>query len=247
MRRPVPILLGLLAAAAALALDWREVSSVRVPEGEAVSVAVDGETVWKRVPYDAEIEYLESTGTQYVDTGVHVGPGSRSETDVAVLNWDASTYALSGTTETSSRHSFGKGYSGSSLGSGNATKLYFGLGAQNYASSVVLSGLVGIRHIYWIDVPSATAGMDGKTFALTSAGTITTNRSTSLLLAQSVGSNVRGWMVARLYGYRHYENGTLVRDFTPVRVESTGYLYDRVSGQLFGNMGTGAFVLGPDK
>ena len=38
-----------------------------------------------------------------------------------------------------------------------------------------------------------------------------------------------------------------IRDFIPVRVGSTGYLYDKVSGQLFGNAGTGDFVLGPDK
>ena len=37
-----------------------------------------------------------------------------------------------------------------------------------------------------------------------------------------------------------------VRDFIPVRVGQTGYLYDRVSGQLFGNLGSGDFILGPD-
>jgi hypothetical protein len=33
----------------------------------------------------------------------------------------------------------------------------------------------------------------------------------------------------------------------PVRCGTTGYLYDRVSGELFRNVGTGDFVLGPDK
>lgn len=28
---------------------------------------------------------------------------------------------------------------------------------------------------------------------------------------------------------------------------AVGYMYDRVSGELFGNAGTGAFVIGPDK
>ena len=35
-------------------------------------------------------------------------------------------------------------------------------------------------------------------------------------------------------------------DFIPVRKGTVGYLYDRVSGKLFGNAGTGDFVLGPD-
>ena len=33
----------------------------------------------------------------------------------------------------------------------------------------------------------------------------------------------------------------------PVRVGTTGYLYDSVSGNLFGNEGTGDFILGNDK
>lgn len=51
---------------------------------------------------------------------------------------------------------------------------------------------------------------------------------------------------ARIYGETIHTDGVLVRDFSPVRVGSVGYMYDRVSGQLFGNGGTGAFVLGPD-
>ena len=38
-----------------------------------------------------------------------------------------------------------------------------------------------------------------------------------------------------------------VRDFIPVRKDGVGYMYDKISGQLFGNAGTGAFVIGPDK
>lgn len=52
---------------------------------------------------------------------------------------------------------------------------------------------------------------------------------------------------SRLYYAKFYESGTLVRDFVPVRVESTGYLFDKVTGSLFGNSGTGSFILGPDK
>ena len=38
----------------------------------------------------------------------------------------------------------------------------------------------------------------------------------------------------------------ILRDFIPVRVGNVGYMYDKVSGQLFGNSGTGSFILGPD-
>lgn len=41
-------------------------------------------------------------------------------------------------------------------------------------------------------------------------------------------------------------NDNLIYDFIPVRVGNVGYLYDKVSGELFGNSGTGSFVLGQD-
>jgi hypothetical protein len=41
-------------------------------------------------------------------------------------------------------------------------------------------------------------------------------------------------------------NSVLIRDIIPVRVGNVGYMYDNVSGQLFGNAGTGNFILGND-
>ena len=38
-----------------------------------------------------------------------------------------------------------------------------------------------------------------------------------------------------------------VRDFIPVRKDGVGYMYDRVTGKLFYNKGTGEFLTGPDK
>jgi hypothetical protein len=35
-------------------------------------------------------------------------------------------------------------------------------------------------------------------------------------------------------------------DLLPVRCGTVGYMYDRVSGTLFGNDGTGGFVVGAD-
>lgn len=50
----------------------------------------------------------------------------------------------------------------------------------------------------------------------------------------------------RFYYFQIYEGEQLVMDLRPVRKGTTGYMYDKVSGRLFGNQGTGEFVLGPD-
>lgn len=50
----------------------------------------------------------------------------------------------------------------------------------------------------------------------------------------------------KLYSLGFVENGIQKLHLIPVRVGSEGYMYDRVSGKLFGNSGTGRFILGPD-
>lgn len=49
------------------------------------------------------------------------------------------------------------------------------------------------------------------------------------------------------FHYLKFEGRDGLLDIIPVRVGDVGYLYDRVSGELFGNSGTGKFIVGPDK
>ena len=50
----------------------------------------------------------------------------------------------------------------------------------------------------------------------------------------------------KIYYARLYNNNNLIMNLIPVRKGTVGYMYDKVSGQLFGNAGTGNFILGPD-
>ena len=50
----------------------------------------------------------------------------------------------------------------------------------------------------------------------------------------------------RLHSFRISENGVSVLDLIPVRVGDEGFMYDKVSGRLLGNSGSGRFILGPD-
>ena len=59
-------------------------------------------------------------------------------------------------------------------------------------------------------------------------------------------------LIGKIYSVSFSTYGTNIGDFIPVRFtnelgETEGAMYDRVSGQLFRNAGTGAFVIGPDK
>ena len=51
----------------------------------------------------------------------------------------------------------------------------------------------------------------------------------------------------RVKAFSMSDNNETLRDYTPVRVGSAGYFYDKVSKQLFGNSFSGDLVIGPDK
>ena len=51
---------------------------------------------------------------------------------------------------------------------------------------------------------------------------------------------------ARIKSFIWKRNNIEILNFIPVRVGNVGYMYDKVSGKLFENQGTGNFILGQD-
>lgn len=191
------------------------------------------------------VEYLESTGKQYVDTGVTPPASPRIEMTVMPINrariLDASYYSRDG-----AYRNFGV-----NIPPRGAISLHYN--ASTAGSDIVIdNGGVSFLNT----VVSFTA--DGNSF--TAFGTTKTDSSWTIEPGSSctIGMFARHvtlrdgtekWeslIKMRIYSCRIYDGSTLVRNFVPVAIGSTGYLLDRVSGRLFGNQGTGSFVLGPD-
>ena len=198
-------------------------------------------TGWKKLPYDAEVEYLESTGTQWIDTGTP----ATSNTHV---NVQFSDYTVAG------RWLFGarKAFQNSALGvytesSNNVWRRAFG----NFISETFTFST--------IDLGVTTFDYDCGHFVATREKVpITVDFTDTAPVFDSSPRTIYLWTLnnggatayiahAKIYGFKIWENGILVRDMIPVRVGSEGAMYDRVSGQLFRNAGTGAFVIGPVK
>lgn len=57
-----------------------------------------------------------------------------------------------------------------------------------------------------------------------------------------------GYVFGKLYSMRLEREGKAIMDLIPVRKDGEGYLYDRVSGKMYGNVGRegSRFILGPD-
>lgn len=188
----------------------------------------------KALPYDAEVEYLESTGTQYISTmlipaRVHVGLKPIGAATPFYFN----AY-------------FGVNNGGSRT-TGLASETKDTLTAINYENySVEFPALWGVFHEVYFD--KNTVSVDGETKSLvTQFGKVDQAiKSFGLFdFPQRKTSSTPKSAISYCKMWDGEDN--LMADFIPVRVGDVGYMFDRVSGQLFGNSGTGAFVIGPDK
>ena len=202
----------------------------------------------KALPYDAEVEYLQSTGTACIDTGIiptlsysveiefkWVSPFFSADASAnlfgSINGWNNNGFCIVYTHQ-SNRHDF------------------YNCWGNNFKESrnTDLSYLLDSWHT--LTFTNKKTLIDGTQIGQTSTGTGNPIGNVYLFCA-------RNWANGNLYGigttkqirsFKMYDaSSNLVMDLIPVRKGTVGYMYDKVSGQLFGNAGTDAFVLGPDK
>jgi len=186
-----------------------------------------------------QLEYIESSGTQYIDTGIIGKAGVTMELDFSSMGTDLSNYLPCGcadssytkrfypvaTQNTAGNWSYGFGNWYNSNASANAktryktvTVLKNGQQSLTVNGETVLSGSLS---------SASTPNINIYLFGINYAGTINTTGST------------------RLYGCNMYENDVLVRDYVPCKNPSNEIgLYDITNGIFYPNAGTGSFVGG---
>lgn len=184
----------------------------------------------RTLPYDAEVEYLESTGSQWIDTGIVPTRTTKSVFD----------YQL--TSQTAGRGLFGSYKTKSNYYIYQNSATAFEVGFCDSKSNAFMSDL----YLHEIEFDDLSVLVDGKT-VYNGGNYFASHEYTLLLFTIRSGNTIYKGSSARVFYLEIYDDGVLVRDFVPVRVGTVGYMYDRVSGQLFSNAGTGAFVIGPDK
>ena len=192
------------------------------------------------LPYDAEIEYLQSSGTQYINTGIYLSSNFKSELKGQYLQNNDNYRPLLGEVDASvSPTRYGNVFC---LQSGSSGKLYTQLGSSYTLSNATVLGL----HTFVTTLAnnSLSLSVDGTSTSVTFSGTLPTFP--LVLFGQHRGNEIKDGVNAKIYYCKIWNGGNLVFDAIPVRVGLVGYMYDKVSGQLFGNSGTGSFTLGND-
>lgn len=186
------------------------------------------------LPYDAEVEYLQSDSNAYIDTGIA---------------GNSNNLRITGEFMYSNFIAYGAIYGNYVADSSNRTRIILNSRDDslvvdlNTGGSTVVSCSRNARHQF--ESTYSTITIDGvatttiKTARTANAGNIALfNRSTTNLTSRDIG--------CKIYWLKIYDNDVLLRDFIPVRKNGVGYMYDRVSGQLFSNVGTGNFTYGND-
>ena len=181
----------------------------------------------------AEVEYIESSGTQYVDTGFTPDNNTRmvvdfAATDVSIVN------NLIGARSTTTRQAFTF-----SIGSSGQWRV-------GYNTSSPEIGVTADTDRHVADMDGNVLSLDGN--AIYTAAVATFDGYASIYIGAIHASGTAGYMgYARYYSCQIYDNGTLVRDFVPaVRFDGVAGLYDRLNDVFYTNSGTGTFVVGPD-
>lgn len=185
--------------------------------------------------YDAEIEYLQSSGTQVINTGIAVSDIRRYETYMAI---DVKASAQAEGSTTTNNYFF--------IGQNASKKLYAALRSTVKATTTTNNGG---WHNFALDITTGKFTIDGVDTTVTT-GTINSAIKFALFACNGVNATEGNYAYyisgkkgrTKIYG----ENNVLLADFIPVRVGQVGYMYDNVSGELFGNDGSGSFTLGPD-
>lgn len=188
------------------------------------------------LPYDAEVEWLYSSGVgQYIDTEIAYDSTVTIEASVKLVGTVLGYYMFGlYTTVNGSARRWG-------VNCATTTKVSVHFGT---VTNVTANFSRGVFHIVSADYRYIT--IDG-TKTDTKASTFIPENDVNLYLFARSNNNVADSFRECYFGYyKINKNGVAVRDYIPVRKNGVGYLYDKVSGRLFGNAGSDSFTYGND-
>jgi hypothetical protein len=207
-------------------IDFPNSKSIFTPKGEVAVISRGDEILWQKSnpKYKTELQYIESDRKQYIDTGIL----ATKTTDFEFVG------SISDTTQT-----------GWIVGAPTWIGIHKKAGtvAVTQTSSGMTYHAVGINEVFKIGLFGNKAYFNNL-----ETNTLTRNKATlTLFLFAYHHTDGNGSInsATRLYSFRIWDNGELVRDFIPVLdLNDVACLYDKVTDELFYNQGKGEFLYG---
>lgn len=224
-----------------------------VIQGATLYAIADAIRAKKTVASDyTRVEYIESTGTQYINTRYKF-TSDKVKIRMGIENMNtAAGAALCGTENAS--------YSGSTSDqNGWFSPLLFSYVADG--ANIFTLNIGGTPYATKVTIPkNAQHTVEVETFGNGAGQTVfdgtVTNYSYSghmenlydlYLFAENYTGKAQSFSKYRLYSFQIYDNDVLVRDFVPcVHTDGTVGLYDSVTKEFYTNAGSGVFTAGAE-
>lgn len=200
-----------------------------------------------------ELEYIEGTGTQFIDTGYKSTPLSKWEVDFQSEKTVGSTLeSIFGAQSTVGTRYISR--MSSIIVSANTSTRYVlasptaevSISARDINFATVTDA--NKRYKYSVDVKNYKASRDSDVIQGSAVKNLTTDYNVSIM-ARCTNGEYQDIARGKLYGAKHWEDDIISQNLRPARRKSdrTVGLYDIITGRFLTNAGTGAFIAGPIK
>lgn len=224
-------------------MNFQNAKSIFTPNGEVMSISRNGEVLWQKQtkPYKQELAYIESTGTQWIDTGVEIG----SFTPSIKIKFSSTVYGTAA-------------YSGFYIGAMNGGSRGIGIKKsavdtvyvrdyQHNISTVGVDASAKWNEVF-VNKVDGTITADGTVAKLTGFSWYSANPTSFALFGtrNSKDGTIRSTIVASIAYCQLFDDSmNLIADLIPVLdYDDIPCMYDRVSGEFLYNQGTGEFLYG---
>ena len=172
------------------------------------------------------LEYIKSSGSQYVDTGIQ--PTQNTRIDLKVSTSQTGSHTIAGADISWAGNGFG-----------------IGVGFAHYGTQTAFINGMNDGSVHDISLNKNVLSVDGEVKHTFSSQTFSVGYNLMLFANNRSGSKEE-LTEATLYACKIYDNDTIIRDYIPCQTNTgeTG-LWDDISSTFYGNSGTDAFVAGP--
>ena len=212
-------------------MNLTDVKRITIPQGEVSVIACGTEILWRKQKYKTVLPYIESTGTQWIDTEVCLSNNHSVEIEYQLTTAPQYSKGIYGAYIDGFRYELITRSSGVSANKGY---LEYGYGT----TAKVGANTDTERHI--VRQEKGEIYVDGVLSRTFPTSTFTHDVTAPLGGFEYNGNYTPA--LAKYYYAKIWDGDTLVRDFVPVLDwNNVPCMYDNVSGKLFRNKGTGAF------
>jgi len=195
------------------------------------------------------VDYLESTGTQYINTGIIMEYGDEYVCDFEISQLNTPSYS--------------GGYMLAAVSAYSGMGRSYGLGWYKQTNQSWYNFLVGCKDTTWYTsdrLPYPQVNTRYKTRSIIDRGNIAlyvngnfafndtytdniTNTTYPLaMFARNSTGSISAYAVVKAYSLKMFKSSNIVRDYLPAIDENgVGFMFDRVSHTIYDNAGTGVF------